>query len=153
MAVAQCKSESRPDTAYFAFVTTRDPEEGHSPISRWMSKAYDYEDQTASIVGIHVPPGSRVLRLRHEVSEAFTGVTAMIVGDGVTDNGWIETGVITPGTAGDFIGDLSAAFEAQGGKFYQDGDTIDVEFTGVATAGSGIVFIEVISYAEEVAAE
>jgi hypothetical protein len=141
-----------PDTGYFAFGATRDPAESMSPISRWIAQAYDYEDLSASTFSMHVPPGSRVLRVAHEVQVAFTGVTAMIVGDGDTTNGWIVSGTITPGTVGDFVFDPDSTFGAVG-KFYQDGDTIDIIQTGVATAGEGILWVEVISYAEAVEAE
>jgi len=138
-----------PHTAYSAFETTRNPEDGMSPISRWMGFFYDYADQSSSVVKCIIPPNSRVLRVAHEVHTAFTGVSAMIVGDGDNDDGWIESGVITP-TASDpeFVLDYDAAY-AVVGKLYEDGDTIDITFTGVATAGSGILWIEVISYAEE----
>jgi hypothetical protein len=95
-----------------------------------------------------------VLRVRHRVDVAFTGCTAMIVGDGDTANGWIVTGVITPGTIGDFVGDVDSTFEGAGGKFYQDGDTIDITLTGpTVSAGEGVLFAEVISYHEEVGTE
>jgi len=146
------KARVRPDTAYFAMNPTRDPEDGMSPISRWIAKAYDYEDLSASVFSLHIPPGSRVLRVYHEVQVAFTGVTSMIVGDGDEDDGWIETANIDPSTVGDFVQDPDAEFSAVG-KFYQDGDTIDVTQVGVASAGVGILWVEVISYAEAVEAE
>ena len=141
-----------PDTGYFAFGATRDPAESMSPVSRWIAQAYDYGDLVASVFSMHVPPGSRVLRVYHEVQVAFTGVTAMIVGDGDGTNSWIATANITPGTVGDFVNDPDAAY-AVVGKLYQDGDTIDIIQTGVATAGEGILWVEVISYAEAVEAE
>lgn len=143
----------RPDTNYYQFNATRLPVDGASPISRWISQAYTFADISASTVTMQIPPGSRVLRVRHEVDVAFTGVTAMVVGDGDTANGWIVSGVITPGTAGDFVGDVDSTFEGAGGKLYQSGDTIDIDMTGIATAGEGILFAEVISYHEAIGTE
>lgn len=153
MTIALLKSNVSPSTGYFAFETPRDPEEGMSPISRWLSYTYTYEDLTLSIVSFHVPPGSMVLRVAHRVEEAFTGVINVIVGDGDDDNGWIRTSVISMTTAGDFTLDEGADLVATG-KYYPDGDTIDVETTlGPASAGVGHIHIEVISYAEELAVE
>ena len=59
---------------------------------------------------------------------------------------------ITPTTAGDFGVDYDAALAVKG-KLYQDGDTIDITFTGIATAGEGILWVEMISYGEAIAAE
>jgi hypothetical protein len=87
-----------------------------------------------------------------EISVAWTGTTAVVVGDGTTANGWIETGVITPTTAGDFGLDYDSTYGVKG-RFYEDGDTIDVSFTGIATAGEAILWIEMISYAEALGAE
>lgn len=152
MTVQRIGNADAESTAYFAFERTRDPSDGMSPISRWIAYAYEYGDQSASTVAIPVLPNSRVLRVFHEVAEAFTGVTAMTVGDGDTADGWIASGTITPTSAGDFVWDYDSDF-AKVGKLYEDGDTIDIGFTGVASAGSGILWQEVISYAEDVAAE
>lgn len=152
MTIAVLKSNVSPSTGYFAFETPRDPEEGMSPISRWLSYTYTYEDLTLSIVSFHIMPGTMVLRVAHRVEEAFTGVTAIIVGDGVDDNGWITTGKIDATGAGTFTLDETAALVATG-KYYADGDTIDLEHTGVASAGLGHIHIEVISYAETLAVE
>lgn len=154
MTIALLKSNVNPSTGYFAFETPRDPEEGMSPISRWLSYTYTYEDLSASIVSFHVPPGSMVLRVAHRVEEAFTGVTTVIVGHvGGDTDGWITTGKIDAEAAGNFTLDETAAHVATG-KHYPDGDTIDLEHTlGVASAGLGHIHIEVISYAETLAAE
>lgn len=153
MTIAVLKSNVRASTGYFAFETPRDPEEGMSPISRWLSYSYTYEDLSSSIVAFHVPPGSMVLRVAHRVEEAFTGVTAVIVGHvGGDVDGWITTGKIAATVAGDFTLDETAAHVAVG-MYYPDGDTIDLAHTGIALAGSGHIHIEVISYAETLAAE
>lgn len=152
MAVERLDSKVAPGTAYYAFETPRDPEDGMSPITRWIGWSYLFSDQTASMISLFVPPGTRMLRAIHEVSTALTGVTAMVLGDGDTANGWIRTARITPGTAGDFVGDLGSTYAAAGGKLYQTGDTLDLAFTGVATAGSGKVYAELISYNEAITA-
>lgn len=152
MAVERLDSKVAPETAYYQFETPRDPEDGMSPVTRWMCWSYLHTDQTASTISFFVPPGTRMVRAIHEVGVALTGATAMILGDGDATNGWIRTGRITPGTAGDFIGDLGSTYAAQGGKLYQTGDTLDLAFTGVTSAGAGKVYAEVISYNEAITA-
>ena len=76
----------------------------------------------------------------------------MIVGDSDDTDGWIATSVITPGTAGDFVFDYDADYAVKG-MFYQSGTTLKITFTGTTSAGSGILYMETISYAEAVAAE
>lgn len=151
MTIERLNSNVLPSTAYFAFEETRDPETGMSPISRWIGWAFDYLDQTLSVVPIHIPPGSRVIDVRLEIDTAWTGTTAVTVGDGSAADGWIATGVITPTTAGDFGGDYDASIRVKG-KIYQTGDTLDITFTGVATAGTAKVFMQVISYHEAITA-
>ena len=143
----------QPSTRYFQFETGRDPAAGKSPITRWMSAYYDYEDLGASMVSFHVPPGTMVLKVIHRVDTALTGVTDVLIGDGDASNGWIATGTITPATAGDCVTDPDSTYHALGVKRYSTGDTIDISMTGIASAGSGMIFIETISYAEAVAAE
>ena len=153
MAVAVVKSAASPHTGFFAFETTRDPEDGMSAIVRCMGYYYTYADQTLSTVRCIVPPGSRVIQVAHEVHTAFASVTAMVVGDGDTANGWLETGVISPtASSPEFVFDYDSTFGVKG-KLYMSGDTIDITFTGIATAGSGILWVMVISYAEAANAE
>jgi len=124
-----------------------------SAIVRCMGYYYTYADQSASTVKCIVPPGSRVIQVAHEVHTAFAGVTAMVVGDGDTANGWLETGVISPtASSPEFVFDYDSAFGIKG-KLYMSGDTIDIGFTGIATAGTGILWVMVISYAEAANAE
>lgn len=153
MTAQNVRSDSRPATAYFQFERGRDPLDGMSPISRWMTLAYEYSDISASKLSLHVPPGTMVLRVVHRVDAALTGCTAIVVGDGAAADGWIATAHITPGTAGDVVTDPNSTYHALGVKVYEDGDTIDMAFTGVVTAGSGILFAEVISYTEALTAE
>ena len=139
-------------TSYYAFEPTRNPENGMSPITRWWSRAFAFGDQSASVVSVAIPPGARVLSVVLEISVAWTGTTAVTVGDGTAADGWIATAIITPTTAGDFGRDLTSTYGAKG-KLYQDGDTIDVSFAGIASAGEAILFVEMISYAEAIAIE
>lgn len=147
-----CQSSRMPSTSMFQFEAGRLPANGLSPISRWLTYAYTYEDLVASAINVQIPPKTIVLRAWHRVDAAFTGVTAVIVGDGDNTQGWLATGLIVPGTPG-AVCDPTAAYVAAGGKWYPDGDTIDIAQTGIATAGSGILFVEMISYHEDYEAE
>ena len=147
-----CTNADKSPTGFFPFETTRNPEDGMSPIVRVWNRAFGYADQSASEVAVPIPPNSRVLRVSLEISEAWTGATAVVVGDGTAANGWIATGTIDPTVAGDFGFDYDSTYGVKG-KFYEDGDTIDVAFTGIATAGSAILWVEMISYGEALAAE
>ena len=153
MTITSLKNQTSPHTAYWAFETPRDPEVGMSPISRWKGFYYLYSDQTASEVSVMIPRGTRMLRVAHEVHTAFTGVTAMTIGDGSAADGWIATAVISPTAATpEFVLDYDSTYAAVG-KLYMDGDTLDIAFAGIATAGSGIVWMEFISYGEAADAE
>ena len=148
MTITSLEKTVSPHTAYWAFETTRDPEVGMSPISRWKGFYYLFSDQSASTVSVIIQRGTRALRVAHEVHTAFAGVTAMTIGDGAAADGWIATGVITPTAATpEFVLDYDSTYAAVG-KMYMDGDTLDIAFTGIATAGSGIVWMEYISYGE-----
>lgn len=151
MTIERLNSNVLPSTAYFAFEETRDPEVGMSPIARWIGWSFAFGDQTASVVPIHIPPGSRVIDVRLEISTAWTSATAVIIGDGTDDNGWLLTGVVDPTSAGAFGGSPTAALRATG-KLYQTGDTLDISFAGIATAGTAKLFMQVISYNEALTA-
>lgn len=149
MAVVKLDGEASPSTAYYAFEPTRDPSAGMSPIARWMGWSYLYSDQSSSVIDdFHLPEDCRVIEVRHEVDAAFTDVTDITLGDADAVDNWIATSTITPGTAGDFVGDADSTNHAAGGKYYQDGGYLKLTFTGVASAGQGKVFAHVISYAE-----
>jgi len=146
MAITQLSDAKRPYTAYIQTAAFRDQDEGMFPFEYWLAYAYDYTDISESKIEIEVPPGAIVLQVVHQISETLTGITAIEVGDGDDANGWIAdaygagaTGVRT---------DYTAAYAAVG-KRYDDGDTIDVAFTGIASAGSGKVFVKILSYTEE----
>jgi len=153
MAVVKLDSTVSPSTAYYAFEPLRDPEAGMSPVARWMGWSYLYSDQSASIISdFHLPEGARVIEVRHEVDDAFTSVTDITVGDADAADGWIATSTITPGTAGDFVGDADSTYHAAGGKLYSSGGYLKITFTGVASAGQGKLFAHVISYSEALTA-
>lgn len=151
--MANVQSDIQPGTAYFQFERGRDPLEGMSPISRWMSQAYEYTDLSASQIFLHLPPGTMLMKVVHRVDAVLTGCTDILIGDGDAANGWITTGIITPGTAGDTVTDPTSVNHALGVKRYPTGDVLTLAFAGVVTAGAGIVFAEVISYAEALEAE
>lgn len=153
MTAQNVRSDSRPGTAFFQFERGRDPLEGMSPISRWMSVAYAYSDISASKINLHLPPGTMVLKVVHRVDAALTGCTAITVGDSDAADNWIATAHITPGTAGDVVTDPNSTNHALGVKVYEDGDVMSLSFSGVVTAGAGILFAEVISYVEALEAE
>lgn len=150
MAIEVLTDSNSPQTAFLQFEVTRDPNEGLSPVTRWLSRSFDYEDQSASVVSIHVPPMTFVKGAVLQISTAWTNTTAVSVGDSVNAQGWIVSGQIDPTVAGEMELDYDAAFVVTG-KLYQTGDLITVTFTGVATAGTAKLFIEVISYNEALA--
>jgi len=147
MAITQLNDAKRPHTAYLQTANFRDQEEGMFPFTYWLAYSYLFGDITASYVNIEVPPGAIVLSVGHQISAALTGCSAIEVGDGSDPNGWIVDAYGTGATG--FITDHTAAYAAVG-KRYDDGDTIDIHFTGTPiSAGSGKLFVEMLSYTEE----
>ena len=149
MGVVQLDGGDDVYTAYVQVSNFRTPEDGMFPITYWLNAAYDYGDISASQVTVEIPPRTKILRVAHQITEALTGVTSIIIGDDTDPNGWVAN-AYGAGTAGLFITDYTAAYAAVG-KYYADGDTIDITFGGTATwtAGSGKLFIEVLSYFED----
>jgi len=145
MALTQLNDAKRPFTAYIQTANFRDQEEGMFPFTYWLAYAYDYTDITASYINIDVPPGAIVLQVGHQISAALTACTAIQIGDGIDPNGWVADAWVAGATG--FYTDYTAAYAAVG-KRYNAGDTIDVHFTGVVSAGSGKVFVKVLSYTE-----
>jgi hypothetical protein len=145
MAITQLNDAKRPYTAYIQTANFRDQEEGMFPFTYWLAYAYDYTDITASEIEVEVPPGAIVLQVGHQISETLTGITAITAGDDGNAAGWIADAWVA-GAVG-FYTDLTATYAAVG-KRYDDGDTIDVAFTGIALAGSGKVFVKILSYTE-----
>lgn len=150
MTVEVVTDSKSPQTAYLQFEVPRDPNEGMSPITRWLTASFGFADQTASVIPVHVPPMTFVKSVVLQIATAWTDTTAVKVGDGTNDDGWIVSGQIDPTVAGEMELDYDAAYTVTG-KLYADGDTIDATFAGVATAGTGKLFIEVISYNEALA--
>lgn len=146
MAITQLNDANRPHTAYLQAANFRDQDEGMFPFTYWLSYAYDYSDIDTSKIEIEVPPGAVVLRVGHQISAELTDCTAIEVGDGVDPNGWIADAWVDGSTG--FRTDYTAAYAAVG-KRYDDGDTIDIAFTGVVSAGSGKLFVEILSYTEK----
>lgn len=136
-------------TAYIQVADFRTPEDGMFPFTYWLNMSYDYSDISASLATLFVPAEARVLRVCSQIDEAFTGVTSMIVGDGDDPNGWIAD-AYDAGAAGTFMTDYTAAYAATG-KRYGTADTIDITFGGATswTAGSGKLWVEVLSYFED----
>lgn len=89
-----------------------------------------------------VPAGWRVLYVDCYVTTLFTaGSPAMTVGDGDDDDGFMDAGDITEGTAGIYAG-KAAFFNAQPGKLYTVADTVDLFYTGDAlTTGGAATFV------------
>jgi hypothetical protein len=134
-------------TAYIQVAAFRTPEDGFFPFTYWLNASYAFGDVSASKISVFVPPRSKVLRVAHQITAAQTGVTAITVGDDDDPNGWIADAYST-GAAGVFVTDYTAAYAATG-KYYATADTIDIVQTGVISAGSGKLWIEVLSYFED----
>ena len=151
MAITQLNDAKRPHTAYLQTANFRTQDDGMFPFTYWLAYAFDYSDIDTSLVEILVPPGAIVLQVGFQVSELFTNVTSIKVGDGgvaaATNNDWIADAYL--GGATGFVTDYTAVYAAVG-KRYDSGDTIDVTFGGTTswTAGSGKVFVLILSYTE-----
>jgi len=136
-------------TAYIQVCPFRDPETGMFPFTYWLNASYDYSDTIleSRINAVEVPPNAIVLQCLHQISVALTGVTAITVGDGDDPNGWIAN-AYGAGTAGVSRTDYTAAYAAVS-KYYPDGDIIEVIFDAAPSAGSGKLFVKVLSYFED----
>lgn len=145
MAITQLTDAKRPYTAYLQTANFRDQDEGMFPFEYWLAYSYEHTDITASKIEIEVPPGAIVLQVGHQISETLTDCTAIVVGDDDDPNGWIADAYVSGDVQ--FITDYTAAYAATG-KRYDEGDTVDVSFTGVVSAGSGKVFVKILSYTE-----
>jgi hypothetical protein len=170
------RSQKAPDTFYQSFkavrsqrdapgdLTVRDEDTGRSPVSRWLSWAFDYADFVSNTTGYtghwvlcQVPRGTMALRAVARVDVAFvgTGNNDIDIGDGNDLDGWLDgadfssTGLKTV-TKGAYNW-----ITAGTGVFYADGDQIEVGFKNATapTAGEAILFVECISYHEDLSAE
>lgn len=93
-----------------------------------------------------VPAGYRVLHCDLYITTAFSGGTPTItVGDGDDDDGFIDTGDVTMGSAGIYAG-KAANFNAQPGKLYTADDTVDLFYTGHASTTAGAAKVVALLY-------
>lgn len=177
MTVRDVYKSSAPPTAYSEFEiqreqrhgqnsgSTHDPDSGYSPVSRWISKAFTYEDFTSNssgatghMVQMQIPRGTVMLRCVARVDTLFadTGADDIDIGTGGSPGSG-------PGDAwGDGLDFSSTGVKydpdadnnpggSTGFAYYENGDTIDVYWQNATapTAGQAIVFMEVISYHED----
>lgn len=82
-----------------------------------------------------VKAGDRVLSVECRIRELFDGGATMTVGDGDVNDGFMDAGDITEGTAGLYGG--NAANQAKTGKLYTVDDTVDLFYTGNAATTTG----------------
>lgn len=146
-----------------------DTDSGKSPVARWLTWALDYDDfvsnptgATGYVAKCQVPRGTIALKLLARLEEVFAGAgkTDIDIGDGDNTDGWADafnwgttTGLYYDENAAYNTGDASAG--VAGPQYYSGADTIDVLW-GNATAptqGKVVIFLEVISYHEDVGAE
>lgn len=178
MTVRDVFKSNAPPTAYSEFQIQRSQrhglnsgavfdtaDSGYSPVSRWLAKAFTYDDFVSNpsgavghVVQVQVPRGTIMLQCLVRVDTLFAGgaPTDVDVGTGGT-----------PGAApGDAWGD-GLDFSSTGVKYdpnadnnpggsvgfgyYEDGDTIDVYWQNATapTAGQAILFMKLISYHED----
>jgi len=141
-----------------------DPDSGYSPMTRWLAKAFDYSDfvsspqgRTGHVAQLPIPRGSIVLRCVTRVDTAFvgTGNTDIDIGDPDDQDGWAD-GISFATTGVKIDGDADYNWHADGtGVFYDTGGTVQVLFQNATapTAGEAIVFLEIISYHEDLSKE
>jgi len=176
-------SRDAPDTALMTFRVvhgqravidgdvTGDAETGRSPVSRWLAWAFDYDDfvsspgTTRGICKLIIPRGTIALEVLARVDTAWEDATIAAdvdIGDGSQVNGWADS--LDWSTAGVITADMDALYNdydadpsagATGYQYYEDGDTLDVNWNSVTlpTAGRAIVFMKCISYHEDLNAE
>jgi len=140
-----------------------DADTGKSPVSRWLTGAFAYDDFTSNpdSVGHEVrfllPPNTFVLRVAARVDTAFvgTGNNDIDIGDDDDPDGWGDA-LDFSSTGGKY--DPNSEFNPAGTtgfKYYSDLDSIDVQFKNATapTAGEALLHVEVISYHEDLGAE
>jgi hypothetical protein len=180
MAASDVRKSKKDPTQYAAFEIKREQVEGltgegtksaytgRSPLTRWIARAFDYDDfvsnvdATGWVVKNPLPPNSLVLRAIMRVETAFeaSGPAADVdVGHGGTPganpgDGWGDgLDLTSTGAVCDPDSDFNPA-GANGPRFY-DEDTVDVYWQNATapTAGEAILFLEVISYHEDLGEE
>jgi hypothetical protein len=148
---------------------TTDRDTGKSPVTRWLSYAFDHADVvsnaggTAWVVNCLVPRGSIIYDALIRLDEAFDGTDAdsVEVGDSNQASGWAAAIDLTqdPGTTPILIRDADAVYTdrtsdasagATGPQYYKDGGAVIVTLcTGdPPTQGKAILLLRTISYNE-----
>jgi len=173
MTITHARNEDHPSTEYFQFEPKRDKRAGNnsastvdenpgfSPISRWLTATLDNSDfasnpdATGYRAQFIVPRDTIALQCVVRVDEAFDNASSVNIGDGSDADGWAQSLNLT-GTGLKI--DPDAAYQpggSGGGKYYEDGDTVDVETaTGtVPSQGKALLFLKIISYHEDAEAE
>lgn len=175
MGLPYVRKKDAPDTMYHSFKPVHgqraglgsgaevDADTGESPIARWIAFAFDYSDfasnpdAVGNIVRGIVPRGTMALRCLVRVDTLFegTGNDDIDIGDGDDGAGWAD-GLDFTSTGIKADPDSAYNWHLNGTlRLYEHGDTLDVLFKNATapTAGEAIVFLEVISYHENLSAE
>ncbi len=105
--------------------------------------SFTFSDLVSGVFSVPQEKGEIVLGVGLEITAAFTGATAVIVGDSDDDNGYIATGVVDPTVAGSFFMGLGGTADLAGGKKYAALASIKATFsTSTAiSAGTGKLMI------------
>ena len=175
--VPYARANSDPNTTYMTFrvihsdrggsddaAAAVDRDTGKSPIARWYAWYFDYDDAVLVgsnyIIKCQVPPNTIAMKLMVRIDTVFdgTGSDSVDIGDGDTTTGWL-TALSFQATGLKFDHDAvyntgTAVATSAGPQLYSDGDTIDIDIgTAASTQGQGVLFLESISYNEELNAE
>jgi hypothetical protein len=177
-----------PDTQYFQFKPVNDAraglnststvanDNGMSPITRWLSFAFDFDDLTSTaatgeFIRLDIPRGTLVMDCYVRLDAAFVGGTHNDVNIGDTNDAdgyadGLDWSAMTDATIPQFFHDASAAYVADtadivqgtsGAQYFQWGGYVEIwpntNIATAATAGRAIVFLKTISYNENLAAE
>jgi len=168
------------DTAYMQFAKVRsqrhtldgdaatDADTGASPVTRWLTYAFDYEDRVSNsggtewIVNCLVPRGALVFDAMLRLDEEFdgTGANSVEIGDANQASGYAAAIDLTavPGNTPLWYRDADAVYVnkasdiaagATGPQYYQEGGVVIVQLaTTLPTQGRAILFLATISYNE-----
>lgn len=150
---------------------TVDADSGKSPVARWLTWALDHDDFVSNPTGAtghmakcQVPRGTIALKLLARLDEVFDDEAEaddIDIGDGNDTDGWADSlnwitdgvGLYYDADAAYNTGDASAG--VSGPQYYSGADTIDVLWKNATapTQGKVVIFLQVISYHENVGAE
>jgi hypothetical protein len=177
MSIVYARKSDAPNTHYETFKAVKhssrdglgsaavtDADTGKSPLSRWITYAFNYADFTSNLSGATgyevnclLPAQTMAFRCWARVDTAFvgTGNNDIDVGDDTDPDGWGD-GLDFSSTGGKY--DPDAAYNPNGttGFTYNtDVDSVDVQFKNATapTAGEAMLFIEVVSYHEALSNE